>query len=152
VVGDAAPEETGQRDLSSREAKPARHAQEIGHRDACARIVRVLPLGHRCRLIQTKSPFLDEKPHQGGGHALAHRPALELGVGSDAGRVTLGHEPAAVHDDERSGVVGRIRKSSLDGGFEPVRINTYCALVWQALTHGPVHRLGRWEAAHDGDG
>ena len=80
-------------------------------RMACRGSPSVCHSGHRRRLPQVVDALLNQDPHEGGGQALAHRPALERGVQVDAVAVALADDaPPVGHHEGRGQSLGRVER------------------------------------------
>ena len=114
VVRNAEEQRVDQRLARAGKVEPAAHAQEVRDGDLPARIARRLPFGDRCGSVEREGTLLDQAANQGRRQALAHGPALELGVAMDPGRVALRCDPSTVHDQEGGGVIAGIGEGELD--------------------------------------
>src|SRR3546814_12968809 len=62
---------------------PRRHVQQVAQRERTARIASALPRIDRRRTVERQLPVGDEEAGEHRGNALRHRPADQLGSGSE---------------------------------------------------------------------
>src|SRR5688572_8668492 len=102
-----------------REVETAAHAQQVAHANVAARIFLAgVPLLDRRNVVHLQLPALHDDADQGGGDALARGPADLRRVLGPAGRVTFADDLAAMHDDDRAGVVFLLRETPIESGID----------------------------------